>query len=234
MKQKKVWIISGGILAIIVLLVGISMMNLKSEDADTNVIVGFYYYSGSTGAAIEFDAERVGQEFHIGFKEYNGGDQIVEDYTISFENFQSLLNKTSEEDCGKQSYVYQCGENSGCSYSSFFVNYSGNSENNICYDVTYEISNFFKNFHKLYSEIDYSSLSLEEQSKIDFLALLEDIDSIKNGEEIIHAKTEIIDLESVIYQGDGYVIDVTYHDDKINYLIHCNNYQIWYFEKDRV
>lgn len=237
MNKKKIWIIGGGIFFGIVLLgIILFMINsrFKVKNIKTNVIDSFHYYSGSSGYAIEFVGKREGKEVNIYFKEYDSGEQKTENYIISFEYLQQILNKTKQEDCSKQSYEYQCEENSGCSYSSFSITYLKDSTQHVCYENTYEIYSFFKNFHTLYSEIDDSALSLEEKNEIDIVSLLEDIKSIKTNERINHPQIKTTDLEKVIYQGNGYVIEVIEHDDKTDYFIYCNQHQIWKLENNKI
>lgn len=231
-KKKNICIISFIIIILLVLLV-IFFIN-KNDNKNLNEITGFEYYSGSSSVTERFSGIRNGNKINIDFTEFNSGEQNLNKITITFDDFKELLNKAKTENCKKHTYDYQCGEHDGCAYSSFSVSFE-NSDDNVCYEIDYNISDFFKNLTELYNEINYLTLSEDEINSINLIELLEDIKSIKESDEFIEIEnanqTESLD-DVIKYEGKGYTIKLIYNGDKTKCLINSKNgNKIWYIEK---
>lgn len=232
-KKKNIFIISFIIIILLVLLV-IFFIN-KNDNKNLNEITGFEYYSGSSSVAERFSGIRNGNIININFTEFNSGEQNVNKITITFNDFKELLNESKIENCKKHTYDYQCGEHYGCAYSSFSVSFE-NSDDNVCYEIDYNISDFFKNLTELYNEINYLTLSEEEKNSINLIELLEDIKSIKESDKIIEIENakynDNFAADESLYDGKGYTIKLIYNGDKTNCLINSKNgNKIWYVEK---
>lgn len=143
-KKQISWIIAGVILILLVVAV-ICCLVFKKSDNGSKETASFRYYSGSDSYAIELKGNQQGEMINIDFTEYNGGDQNIRRLTMSSAELIELLSAANEEDCDKQTYDYQCGESTGCSYSTFSVGDTTNGER-VCYEVTPQISDFFAKF----------------------------------------------------------------------------------------
>lgn len=143
-KNKKMLI--GGF-SVIVLLVLFDMLFLKKDDnINSEEIVGFKYYSGSSSVSEKFVGIRNKNEISIELTTFDGGKQNFDKFVIDFGDFRELLNKTKTENCKKHTSHYQCGESMGCSYSSFSVSFE-NNDNNVCYEINDDVSDFFENLY---------------------------------------------------------------------------------------
>lgn len=149
MKNKKNILIVGFI--ILLLLMIILFLN-KDNTKKAEEITGFNYYSGSSSYGIKVTGKKDGKLMNIEFKKTDGSNQTVKKYKVTFNKFKELLNMTKVENCKKHTYEYQCGEDDGCSYSVFLVNYSINADDNVCYEVNYKVSSFFNNFSNMDSK----------------------------------------------------------------------------------
>lgn len=143
-KNKKMLI--GGF-SVIVLLVLFDMLFLKKDDnINSEEIVGFKYYSGSSSVSEKFVGIRNKNEINIDFTTFDTGEQNFNKIVINYDDFKELLNKTKIENCKKHTYDYQCGKNDGCSYFSFSVSFE-NNDNNVCYEINDDVFDFFENLY---------------------------------------------------------------------------------------
>lgn len=105
-------------------------------------LTGFSYSSGSTSHVFKFYGNRNDEIINIDFSEFDSGDYNEKNLKISFNDFKNLLNNTKVENCKKHTYDYQCGENDGCSSSSFKVNFE--NEKSSCYEINTYVVDFFE------------------------------------------------------------------------------------------
>lgn len=214
---------------VIIILAIFLILFYKKKSYDISTLKSFHYYNGSSGHALEFNGVKHNNLITIRFTEFRGGEHNLLQFVITFEDFKNILNLTKNENCKKHTYEYQCGDANGCSYNSFIVKYD-NERKNVCYEVNENIDNFFKNLNNYYLKLDFSNLNEIERNNINLKELLEDIDSVKNNNTIINARSEKNEDDIIQYNGQGYTIKYSYKDHKSLYMIFCNEKQIMQFE----
>lgn len=219
-KNKIILVISITSLVLIILSV---VYVITQKNKETNDIISFEYYTGSSGYAIEFKGNKNKDYFEVDFKEYDGGQQNQKNFTIKAEEFTDLLNKTNINDCKKHTYEYQCGENDGCSHSSFSIIFENN--NKICYEINSNISTFFDNLSEIYKDVNIQF----DDYDLNHNELNEDIESIKKSGIIKNAKllSNETNVNPTTYQGDGYVIYQFDGGEVVEYEIYSNEQLIW-------
>lgn len=141
MKKNKFIIVIIVILVVLIFLVGgIYLFNKNNDSKD---ITGFYYYSGSSGYAIQFTGDIKDNDIDIEYIEYNGAEINTNNYT-TINDISNLLNDTRIENCNKQTYEHQCGDRDGCSITKFYI-YHKDSSKITCYKVNSKVKDYFKN-----------------------------------------------------------------------------------------
>ena len=172
MKNKK--LIISIICIFVVLIIGtittLLLVN-NSSNVDLNKISSFEYYSGSSSVADKFSGTRNEGSIDIEFINFDSGSQNSQEFTVFTDDFIDLLKTTKTESCKKHTYEYQCGENDGCSYSSFSVSFE--NEDKVCYQINSEIAEYFNDYSEIYTEdnedkeatVDWTNLEITLNGK---------------------------------------------------------------------
>ena len=163
--NKKILIIV--CMTLIVAIISIILMTKnRNFSKDFNKITSFEYHLGNNSSFILVTGNKSNDLFDIKVEELISVNENrnIKLLTITSEELKELLNKTSQEDCKKHTYQYQCGEREDCSSSSFKINF-GDEEKAICYEINNEISTYFNNLSKPsidenISGVDWTNLAI--------------------------------------------------------------------------
>lgn len=72
---------------------------------------------------------------------------------------------------------------------------------------------------------------VNKKEDVNVKELVEDIESIRENDKIIHAKEKEPYTIPSTYYGDGYYITVSLNRDSTNYFIYVNNEEIYHYIK---
>lgn len=169
MKNKKFIIITCLVIAILIGIITTLLLITNKNSVDLNKISSFKYHSGSNSSFVQVVGTKSNDLFNINYEQLNGGNKEDDSFTITFNEFKELLNKSKIENCKKHTYEYQCGDRDDCSSASFTVNFE-NKKNTVCYEINNEIITYFNNFTNAnidenISTVDWTDLEISLNGK---------------------------------------------------------------------